>query len=132
MKKPAAGRGTFQTNPQVERFTGLFAARMKLPWTMQRRRYSECIPSAISEILRLTNDYDVLRGHAGKWRSHPNGGSIGFQHQHSLTAQPEIGFANAAEVSTNAVSYNLQRRPLPGLGEMPIDRQFRVRIETHG
>jgi hypothetical protein len=49
-----------------------------------------------------------------------------------LTAQPEIDFANAADVSANAVSYNLERRPLPGLGEMPIDRQFRLRIETHG
>ena len=56
----------------------------------------------------------------------------GSNTQHSLTAQPEIGFANAAEVSANAVSYNLQRRPLPRLGEMPIDRQFRLRIETHG
>ena len=29
-------------------------------------------------------------------------------------------------------SYNLQRRPLPDLGEVPVNRQFRLRIETHG
>src|SRR5215472_16599681 len=74
----------------------------------------------------------MLSWYAGKWRRHPNGGSIRFQHQHSLSAQPEVGFANVADVSANAVAYNLQRRPLPGLGEMPIDRQFRLHIETHG
>ena len=41
MKQPAAGRGTFQTNLQIEQFTGLLAARMNLPRAMQRRRYSE-------------------------------------------------------------------------------------------
>ena len=41
MKKPTAGRGTFQTNFQIERFTGLLAARMNLSWPMQRRRYPE-------------------------------------------------------------------------------------------
>ena len=41
MKKPAAGRGTFQANLQIERFTGLFAARMNPPRAMQRRRYAE-------------------------------------------------------------------------------------------
>jgi hypothetical protein len=25
----------------------------------------------------------------------------------------------------------LQRRPLSGLGEVPVDRQFRLRVETH-
>jgi hypothetical protein len=31
----------------------------------------------------------------------------------------------------NAFRYNLQRGPLPGLGEVPVDRQFRLRIEAH-
>jgi hypothetical protein len=37
MEKPVAGRGTFQANVQVERFTGLLAARTNLSWAMQRR-----------------------------------------------------------------------------------------------
>ena len=41
MKKPTAGRGTFQTNFQIERFTGLLAARMNPTRTLQRRRYAE-------------------------------------------------------------------------------------------
>jgi len=41
MKKPAAGRWTFQANLQIERFTGLLAARLNLPGAMQRRRYAE-------------------------------------------------------------------------------------------
>jgi hypothetical protein len=41
MKKPAAGRRTFQANLQIERFSGLFAAGMNPPWAMQRRRYTE-------------------------------------------------------------------------------------------
>jgi len=40
MKKPAAGRRTFQANLQIERFTGLFAAGMNPPGTMQGRRYA--------------------------------------------------------------------------------------------
>src|SRR5438034_10419286 len=73
----------------------------------------------------------MLGGYAGKWRSHPDGDSVGFQHQHSLSTQSEIGFADAADVGANAFSYNLQRRTLPGLGEVPVDRQFRLRIEAH-
>lgn len=86
MKKPAARRRTFQTNLQIEGFTGLLAARMNLPLALQRRRYTERIPSAVSEILRLIDDYDMLSRDARKWRSHPNGYVIGFQHQHSLSA----------------------------------------------
>ena len=41
MKKPAAGRRTFQANLQIERFTGLLAAGMDLPTPMQRRRYAK-------------------------------------------------------------------------------------------
>jgi hypothetical protein len=41
MKKPAAVQGTFQTNFQIERFTGLLAARMNPPGAMKRRRYAE-------------------------------------------------------------------------------------------
>jgi hypothetical protein len=41
MEKPAAGRRTFQANLQVERFTGLLAARMNPTRAMQRRRYPE-------------------------------------------------------------------------------------------
>jgi hypothetical protein len=41
MKKPAAVRGTFQTNFQIERFTGSLAARMNPPGAMKRRRYAE-------------------------------------------------------------------------------------------
>src|SRR5947207_15357564 len=73
----------------------------------------------------------MLGRYAGKWGSHPNGHAIGFQHQHSLSAQSDIGFANPADVGANAFSYNLQRWPLPGLGEVLVDRQFRLRIETH-
>jgi hypothetical protein len=43
-----------------------------------------------------------------------------------------VRIANAADIGANAFSYNFQRRPLPGLGEVPIDRKFRLRIETHG
>jgi hypothetical protein len=39
MKKPAAGRRTFQANLQIKWLTGLFAAGMNLPRAMQRRRY---------------------------------------------------------------------------------------------
>jgi len=28
-------------------------------------------------------------------------------------------------------NYEVERGPLPGLGEVPVDRQFRLRIETH-
>src|SRR5881398_2525233 len=104
---------------------------MNSPRALQRRRYAECIPGAVSEILRLIDDYDMLGRDAGKWGSHPNRHSIGFQHQHSLSAQSDIGFANPADVGANAFSYNLQRWPLPGLGEVLVDRQFRLRIETH-
>ena len=86
MKKPVAGRGTFQANLQIERFTRLLAAGMNSPRAMQRCRYAERVPGTVSEILRLIDDYDVLGRHAGKRRSHPNGHSIGFQHQHSLSA----------------------------------------------
>src|SRR5438132_7716783 len=89
---------------------------MNPPRSMQRRRYAERIPGAVSEILRFIDDHDMWGRYAGKWRSHPNGYSIGLQHQHSLSAQSDIGFANAADVGANAFSYNLQRRPLPGLG----------------
>jgi hypothetical protein len=41
MKKPAAGRGTFQANLQMERFTGLLTARLNPSWAMQGRRYPE-------------------------------------------------------------------------------------------
>jgi hypothetical protein len=41
MKKPAAGRRTFQTNLQSERFTGLLAAGVNPPRAMQRCRYAE-------------------------------------------------------------------------------------------
>jgi hypothetical protein len=41
MKKPAARRRTFQANLQIERFTGLLAARMNPSRTMQRRRDAE-------------------------------------------------------------------------------------------
>src|SRR5947209_20612001 len=104
---------------------------MNLPRAMQRCRYAEGIPGAVSEILRLIEDYDMLGRYAGKWRSHPDGRSIGFQHQHSLSAQPAIGVANAADVEADTFSYNFQRWPLPALGEVPVDRQFRLRIETH-
>src|SRR5437588_8074674 len=67
----------------------------------------------------------------GKRRSHPNRYSVGFQHQHSLSAQREKGFANAADVAANTFSYNFHRWPLPGLCEMPVNRQFRLRIKTH-
>ena len=73
----------------------------------------------------------MLGRHAGKRRSHPNRYSVGFQHQHSLSAQPEIGFAYAADVGTNTFSYTFQRWPLPGLCEVPVNRQFRLRIKTH-
>jgi hypothetical protein len=73
----------------------------------------------------------MLGRDAGKWGSHPNRYSIGFQHQHSLSAQPEIGFANAADIGANTFSHYFRRRPLPGLGEVPVDCQFRLRIETH-
>jgi len=73
----------------------------------------------------------MLGRDAGKWGSHPNGHAIGLQHQHSLSAQPDIGIANATDVGANAFSYDLQRRPLPGIGEVPVNRQFRLRIETH-
>src|SRR5437764_14684652 len=73
----------------------------------------------------------MLGRYAGKRRSHPNGHSIGFQHQHTLSAQSNIGFANAARVGANTFSYNFQRRPLPGLGEVPVDRQFRLRSKAH-
>src|SRR5438552_16087381 len=65
MKKPAARRRTFQANIQIEWVTGLFAARMNPPRAMQRCRYTECIPGAVSEILRLINDYDMLCRYAG-------------------------------------------------------------------
>src|SRR5439155_23628150 len=91
------------------------------------------VPSgAVSEILGLIDDYDMLGRYAGKWRSHPDGDSIGFQHQHSLSAQPAIGVANAAHIGVKAFSYNFQRWPLTGLGEVPVNRQFRLCIETHG
>ena len=41
MKKPVAGRRTFQINLQIQRFTGLLAAGMNLPMAMQCRRYAE-------------------------------------------------------------------------------------------
>jgi len=41
MKQPAAGRRTFQANFQMERFTGLFAARINLTREMQCRWYPE-------------------------------------------------------------------------------------------
>ena len=41
MKKPIAGRRTFQANLQIERFTGLLAAGMTPRRAMQRRRYTE-------------------------------------------------------------------------------------------
>jgi hypothetical protein len=41
------------------------------------------------------------------------------------------GFANAADVRANALSYSFQRWPLPGFSEVPVDRQFRLRLETH-
>ena len=131
MKKPVAGWRTFQINLQIQRFTGLLAARMNLPRAMHGRRYAERVPGAISEILGVIDDYDMLGRHAGKRRSHPNGHSIGFQHQHTLSAQSNIGFANAARVGANTFSYNFQRRPLPGLGEVLINRQFRLRIKAH-
>ncbi len=131
MKKPVAGWRSFQINLQVQRFTGLLAARMNLPRAMHGRRYAERVPGAISEILGVIDDYDMLGRHAGKRRSHPNGHSIGFQYQHTLSAQSNIGFANAARVGANTFSYNFQRRPLPGLGEVLINRQFRLRIKAH-
>ena len=63
MKKPAARWRTFQADLQCERFTGLFAPRMNPPLSMQSRRYTECIPGAVSEVLRLIDDYDVLGRH---------------------------------------------------------------------
>jgi hypothetical protein len=48
-----------------------------------------------------------------------------------VRAQPEIPVANSADVGANAVSYNLWRGPLPGFGEVPVDRQFRLSVETH-
>jgi hypothetical protein len=131
MKKPAARWRTFQADLQIERFTGLLTARMNSSGAMQRRRYAECIPGAVSEIFRLTDDHNMLSRYAGKWRSHPNGYSIGFQHQHSLSAQSDIGFADVARIGANTFSYYFQRRSLSGLSEMPVDRQFRLRIETH-
>src|SRR5438874_13832518 len=104
---------------------------MNPPGAMQRRRYAERIPGAVSEILRLIDDHDMLGRYAGKWRSHPNRHSIGLQYQHSLSAQSGIGFADTADIGANTFSYNLQRRPLPGLGEVPVDRQFRLRIKAH-
>jgi hypothetical protein len=41
MEKPIAGRRTFQTNLQIERFSGLLAAGMNPPRAMQRSRYTE-------------------------------------------------------------------------------------------
>ena len=41
MKQPTAGRRTFQTNLQKERFAGLLAAGMNSPGAMQRGRYAE-------------------------------------------------------------------------------------------
>src|SRR6266853_4172401 len=34
-------------------------------------------------------------------------------------------------VGANAFSYNFQRRPVPGLGEVSVDRQFRPCIKAH-
>ena len=64
MKKPTARRRTFQANLQNERFTGLLAAGMDPPRAMQRRRYTESIPGAISEILCRIDDHDMLGRHA--------------------------------------------------------------------
>ena len=86
MKKPVAGRGTFQANLQIERFTRLLAAGMNSPRAMQRCRYAERVPGTVSEILRLIDIHDMLGRYAGKWRSHSDGFSVGFQHQHSLSA----------------------------------------------
>lgn len=41
MKKPTAWRWTFQANLQIQRFTGLFAARVNPAGAMQGRRYAE-------------------------------------------------------------------------------------------
>jgi len=41
MKKPVAGRRTFQTNLQIQRFTGLLAPGMNSSRAMQRRQYPE-------------------------------------------------------------------------------------------
>jgi|ERR1041385_3765460 hypothetical protein len=57
--------------------------------------------------------------------------SICFQDQDSLRAQLSIGFTNAADVSANTFGDNFERRPLPGFSEVPVDRQFRLSIETH-
>ena len=60
MKKPVTGWRTFQINLQIHRFTGLLAARMNVPRAMQGRRYAERVPGAISEILGVIDDYDML------------------------------------------------------------------------
>ena len=131
MEEPVAGPGTSQTDLQIEQFAGLFAAGTNSPWAMQSRRYAEGIPGTISEILRLIDNHDMLSWHAGKRRSHPNGSSIGFQHQHPLSAQPCISFANPVHVGADAFSYKVQHWPLSGIGEVPVDRQFDLRIEAH-
>jgi len=41
MKKPAAGRRTFEANLQIKRFTGLLATGMNSPRAMQCRWYAE-------------------------------------------------------------------------------------------
>src|SRR5438552_18799062 len=105
---------------------------MNPPRAMQRRRYAERIPGAVSQILRLIDDYDMLGGYAGKWRSHPDGDSIGFQHQHSLSAQPAIGVANAAHIGVKEFSYNFQRLHLSCLVEVLVNCQSLLSIMPHG
>src|SRR5258708_30283861 len=68
MKKPVARQRTFQTNLQIQRFTGLFAPGMNPPRAMQRRRYAERIPGAIREIFLPIHDDDMLGRYAGNWR----------------------------------------------------------------
>src|SRR5690348_10988839 len=85
MENPATWRRTFQANLQIERLTGLRAARLNSPGTPQCSRYPERIPCTISEILRVIDDHHMLRRDTGKGRSHPNGFAIGLQHQYSLS-----------------------------------------------
>src|SRR6266576_661755 len=76
MEEPVAWRRrTVQANLQIEWFTRFLAAGMNLSRAMQRRRYPERIPGAVSEILRLIDDNDMLGWDAGKRRSHPDGDS---------------------------------------------------------
>ena len=65
VKKPVAGRRTFQANLQIEQFTRLFATRMNLPATMKRCGNTECIPAAVREILCSIGDDDMLGRHTG-------------------------------------------------------------------